>query len=173
MTMQILEAGGLDLKATRRLRDNPDDHHDYCEDNEANNDTTRLRQATGRTVAVKVWPRSVILALRKAIIPAAVIVPIRDPDESRASWARRFPDRTWHEGHPGSAAPENVTLERAVRLLGQAHVPTLPVYFHDTIDRPRETAVRIAAFLAPWCSLDVDAMAAVPDPAMRHFHTHA
>lgn len=92
------------------------------------------------------------------VIPDVVIQTDRPIAEVMCSWERAYPlkapldpDRLWADHHKVMAM----------------EVPMLQVGFHDLIDRPVEQAARIAEFLGE--DLDVAAMAAVPDQALRHF----
>lgn len=161
LVMGCLLAGGASVKTTSQ--------HDgaqgfpFLEDNEANNDPMRLRQIRDQAVALKVFPGNAIRCLRCAIIPTHAIVTRRPIEDAQSSRAQRFPSRTW------MLAIDGVALERAARLLSQAHVSVLEVPMYDLIRKPRKTCELITAHLAPVVGvLDIDAMSAIPDRGLWH-----
>lgn len=108
----------------------------------------------------KVFARNVIPLLDADIRPACAILLRRPIEEIVASWDAHFP----HLARTPDDLVQN--LDRASEALLAAGVPTLVVEFHDLIDHPQRECARIAE-LVP--GLDADVMAAIPDPALRHF----
>lgn len=177
LTMRVLAAGGVPVKTTSRFK-GPINPHGVYEDNDSNNDTTRLRHVRGEFIAVKVFPRQMLWLLLPrtrrrggcgaAIIPAHVLRTKRPIEATLASWDECFPDREHVAGM--TRADVGVVIERAVMVLHQAHVQILDIDGDRLIDNPREVCEEIVAFLGR--DLDVAAMSAVPDPSLRHFGAH-
>lgn len=122
-----------------------------------------LRPLVAELVCVKAWPVDVPHILAAGIRPDAVISPDRPTGEVAQSWSR------WFAPIPADQAGRVRNLAEARAVLDDAGVPVLRVGFHDVVDKPYATAARLAGFLRPWVVLDEAAMAAVPDPGLRHF----
>lgn len=114
-------------------------------------------------VCVKVFPRNVTVLLDAGIRPAAALITERPHAEAAASWDRWFPNAD----PPHGDRFRNLVLAR--EALTAAGIPAMAVPFHGAIDHPAMAAHRIADFLAGYAVLDVEAMASVADPAMRHY----
>lgn len=112
---------------------------------------------------VKLFARQVMDLHAAGIHPDFAVFTKRPDAESVRSWERAFPLRTMH----GDEAMRAEMTYWARTYLAVAGVPILDVGFHDLIDRPVEVADGINRFLGG--GLDVDAMAAIPDPEHRHF----
>lgn len=97
------------------------------------------------------------LLLTLGFLPEKMIQTDRPIAEITASWGRAFPAKS-------PLDPDRLLIDR--RKVA-ATPGALLVSFHDLVDSPYEQASRIAEFLGG--ELDVVAMAAIPDPALRHF----
>lgn len=162
MLMRMLDAGGLPAVHDGTSADcNPGG---LFELQALRADPVRtLRPLVDRAVCVKVWPVVVPELLAAGIRPAAVVSPDRPAGEVDSSWRR------WFAPIPADQADRARNLTEARNVLADAGIPVLAAAFHDLVDKPYASASRIAEFLAPWVTLDVDAMAAIPDPTLRHF----
>lgn len=129
-------------------------------------DTATVLGALARPgTCVKLFPRQMIELCRAGVVPVGtkVLLALRPYKESEQSWDAAFPKASWMpfpEQHV-----ENVS---SVRMnLAAAGIPVLDVDFHALVDEPSATCHLIAEFVGG--DLDVDAMAAIPNVAHRHF----
>lgn len=115
--------------------------------------TAELTETLAGPGCVKIFDS---LLLAWGFVPEKMLQLHRPVAEIMWSWERAFPAKQ----------PLDVR-----RLLAErrkvATLPGMQVSFHKLIDRPMEQARLIARFLGE--DLDVAAMAAVPDQALRHF----
>lgn len=117
----------------------------------------------GARACVKMFPRHLRDLSDVGVYPAKVLVVSRPYEECAASWDAAFPGRSRDHDREGV----NTAADVALALLAEADVPVLGVDFHVLVDDPHGESQRIAVFVGG--GLDVKAMAAVPDPAHRHF----
>lgn len=153
MLMRMLEAGGLPAHQgdVRRLAPNP---HGYYEHPDVMAEPAAFLPSLAGPCAVKVMAQRIAEALAAAR-PDRAVVTARRPAPQAASWSAAY-DR---------AAPDPADLYEALAALDAAGVPSLTVDYDTAVLFPRATAARVAAFTG----LDAVAMAAVPDPALRHY----
>lgn len=112
--------------------------------------------------AVKIFYGSLLRELDSGFIPEKVLMTSRSLMDVLNSLASAF-------GH--SLDPNQMESNRlAVRQrLEERNIPILDVAFNDVVNNPAEQVNRISEFVGG--SLDVAAMAAVPDINQRHFYS--
>ncbi len=172
MAMRMLEAGGVEV-VTDHVRPadtaNPHGYYELEAVKGLDKDpaTTWLAGARGRAVKIV----SHLLTWLPEAYNYQVIFMERSLHDVIASQNRMLIDR----GHAGEESADDQTraeyerhLARTLRFLEARRCFTvLRVRYEDAVREPRETAQRMADFLGR--RLDVDAMAAVVDPALhRH-----
>lgn len=170
LTMRLLAAGGL-----RPFHDEPgsgldpppqaNPHGFYEKAGSYCHPVETIRGVDGAGRLLKVFAKNVPILLHAGIRPERAVVLRRPIGEITASWDTHFP--------PLRRAPGEMiaNLDAAGDALAADGVPTLTIGFHDLIDHPREVCKEIAGFLGR--DMDIDAMAAVPDLALRHFDSRA
>lgn len=114
--------------------------------------------------AVKLHGRHLGLCLAAGLRPTHVLLTRRAPEQSAASWAAAFPPPAHKVVTAAELADE---WARARDRLAAARIPNLIIDADDLIAAPVTVAYAIAEFLGR--DLDTAAMAAVIDPAFRHF----
>lgn len=161
MMMQMLEAGGLvplippsGARTALPVAANPRGYYEH-----PSVQFQTITALSALTVGcVKVFARLVPAVLAAGVRADRAVVMRRPRTESAESWAAHFAPSEYAPG------PERLAFAKAALLA--ASVPVIEVAFHDAIDFPNVTAARLAAFIG---GLDVEAMAAVPDPTLRHY----
>lgn len=162
----MVHTGGVPVKMTTSHL-GPANPHGTFEDNEANCDQARLRHVRNEHVVIKVFPPSVLICLRKAIIPTHAIITRRPIYDTLASWDRAYPlEREIVVGVTREDIIDGKVLASAVSLLRQAHVKLLEIEGDRLIDSPRDVCREIAEFLGR--DLDIDAMEKIPDRNLWH-----
>ena len=166
LVMQMLHAGGMPVLADDVRPpdpDNPRGYHEFEPVKTIARDHSWLKQAQGKAVKI-VAPLLTYVPPRYAY---RLIFVRRPMDEILISQARMLA----HRGEP--AGPDDEEMERLFNrqletieawLDDQEHMTVLYVAYGGVLDKPRETAERIARFLDR--DLDLDAMAAVVDPSL-------
>jgi hypothetical protein len=172
MAMRMLEAGGVEV-LTDHVRPadaaNPHGYYELEAVKGLDKDPDAAWLAAARGKAVKIV--SHLITWLPEAYNYQVIFLERSLHDVIASQNRMLVDR-WHGGEATAddrtMAEYERHLARTLRFLQARRCFTvLRVQYEDAVSKPRETAQRVADFLGR--RMDVDAMAAVVDPALhRH-----
>lgn len=156
--MRMLEAGGIPALADEPSKDDMGVHHTHGV-YELHDVGQRLMEhpkewTAGKAVKL-VAQYMDFLPLDR---PVKVVFMVRDINEIIASLLAM--EVIWEELPPDA-------VRKAHSLMGSWGVDYLDVQYRDLTKYPRAESARIAEFLAPEWTLDVEAMAAIVDPANR------
>lgn len=170
MAMKMLHAGGLEV-VTDGLREadesNPKGYFELeaVKELDKNGSTVWLKQARGKAVKII----SFLLTWLPEEYDYRVVFMQRDLDEVLASQNKMLIQRAETPGTPEDDARMKQQYEKHLAkvhrfLAGRRCFSVLRVDYRSALERPRDEAQRMNAFLGG--GLDVDRMAAVSDPAL-------
>ena len=167
MLMQMLEAGGMPVM-TDGIRvpdpDNPKGYYEFEKVKALREGASWLADAEGKALKVV----SMLLYELPDDRQYKVIFMTRSMDAVLASQSRMLANRGEDKGPDDAGMRKHFETHLAkVRgwLEGQANIETLYCSYESVLGDPHSAAAKLAAFLGT--GLDVTAMAAVVDPALR------
>ena len=175
MAMKMLEAGGLPLVTDGQRRadeDNPKGYFEYepVMNLAADPDKSWLAEAHGKGVKII----STLLRELPADHNYRVVFMRRDLSEILASQAKML-DRRGEEADTDDEQMrehfENDLWRANYLLKNGPQFTVLPLHYTDVLAAPLEQARRLAEFVG--CEMDVEAMAAVADPALHRNRAEA